>query len=462
MILIGWLFKKKCMPTPTLQDVTTSGNETTDTVKSTNEIAFAAINGDHNIRSYIGQDIDGSGVVGTNNLSGEARGVALRTSEDGSVNALLYQHNLVSLTVIPPETIGGGLSNRVQQLQDADGTIALISDIPDIDILTLQEVTELGNITTEEIVIQNDITITDGGFLQVLNDDDNITAIVSDGGIATISADSSVLVALVTSSDGTQNEIQYLNNEHLLRLHSEILDNEQTQTFQNASGTIALTSDISAPQDLQSCTGIGAVTTNPVEIQNTLTISAGSYIEMIDISGSTTIEVGDGFVSCSSPDGTVGVTLAAYNDTISNVNHIQYASDSHRLILNTAPLTTNRTVRIPDSSGTIALLSDIDNATKDIVITATDADYTVTSAKQFIKLPTITAVRYVTLPNPDIYEGQIIKLRSVNTAGAYNWGYTGSYMPIYPDSTAMMGIHNGHVQVLESDGTDWIVLSQYP
>jgi len=102
-------------------------------------------------------------------------------------------------------------------LPDASGTLALTSDIT---VPTLQEVTDEGNVST------NDIQVTNGSSSAYLRSD---SLKVDDG------TPNSIVV--------TGNKIVFTKTEQL-DLTTPTFTAPRTQTFQNASGTIALLSDI--------------------------------------------------------------------------------------------------------------------------------------------------------------------------------------------------------------------------
>lgn len=93
----------------------------------------------------------------------------------------------------------------------------------------------------------------------------------------------------------------------------------------------------------------------------------------------------------------------------------------------------------------------------DIIKTATNANYTITSAGLLIKLPVITAARNVTLPSPANYVGGTIKIWNQNTA-AFNWSFNTSGGTILVKNAANANIStltNQTWYILLSDGTNW-------
>jgi hypothetical protein len=91
--------------------------------------------------------------------------------------------------------------------------------------------------------------------------------------------------------------------------------------------------------------------------------------------------------------------------------------------------------------------------TADIVNTATDANYTISSSTQLIKLPVITASRTVTLPTAASYTGRLIRIWNQNTSGTFLWTFASTVKN--NDSTTATAIANQTWVVLESDGTNW-------
>lgn len=95
----------------------------------------------------------------------------------------------------------------------------------------------------------------------------------------------------------------------------------------------------------------------------------------------------------------------------------------------------------------------------DAVNTATDANYTVTSALQFVKLPFVTANRTVTIPSASSYTGQTIKIWNQNTAaGGFNWSFAGATVKDATNTT-ITTLANTTVYIIESDGTNWIKMN---
>jgi hypothetical protein len=107
------------------------------------------------------------------------------------------------------------------------------------------------------------------------------------------------------------------------------------------------------------------------------------------------------------------------------------------------------------STTQIATTAFVQTATQDVVNTATDANYTVTSSGQFVKLPLITANRTVSMPTASTYTGRMIRIWNQNTSGIFSWSFTGATVKDAANNTITTVI-NSSVYILESDGTNWI------
>jgi len=94
----------------------------------------------------------------------------------------------------------------------------------------------------------------------------------------------------------------------------------------------------------------------------------------------------------------------------------------------------------------------------DVVNTATDANYTITTSGQFVKLPVITANRTVSIPTASSYTGRIIRIWNQNTSGTFSWSFTGATVKDAANNT-LTTLVNTSVYMLESDGTNWLKLN---
>lgn len=93
----------------------------------------------------------------------------------------------------------------------------------------------------------------------------------------------------------------------------------------------------------------------------------------------------------------------------------------------------------------------------DAVSTATDANYTVTSALQIVKLPVVTAARTVTLPAASGSTGKQIKVWNQNTSGTFLWTFATTVKDA--SNSTITAIANGSWVILESDGTNWLKIN---
>ena len=208
---------------------------------------------------------------------------------------------------------------RKYNLPDADGTIALISDIPSYTTPTLQDVTDEGNETTIPIIVkqtENETTIT------LTSASLNFEDIVN---------------------EGTTN----------LVFESSSIPNQQV-LIKNETGTIALLSDITTPT-LQQVTDEGNTTTNDVKVN-----SLGLY---------SNPQADYGYLSWDGDNGLVlkdDLTQILFRadkggSSLSFVN-----SDDFTAKLDATILTENKTFLLPDADGTIALTADIPTNTSQL------------------------------------------------------------------------------------------------
>ena len=98
---------------------------------------------------------------------------------------------------------------------------------------------------------------------------------------------------------------------------------------------------------------------------------------------------------------------------------------------------------------TYAWLNDL----ADAVNTAADADYTITTAAQLVKLPVITTAHTVILPAAASYTGRQIRIWNQNTSATFLWTFASTVKN--NDSTTVTAIANQTWVVLESDGINW-------
>jgi len=161
-----------------------------------------------------------------------------------------------------------------------------------------------------------------------------------------------------------------------------------------------------------------------------------------------------------------GVPVAGSNTTITNAYPLDVLAGQVNFRAGTKTSAVTLTTLASGTAGTDSLL--VKNPTTnlvgkiaasyyvgpDAVNTATDANYTITSANQFVKLPTITASRTVSIPTASSYTGRIIRIWNQN-ATAFNWSFTGATVKDAANNT-LTNLVSSSVYILESDGTNWL------
>lgn len=119
-------------------------------------------------------------------------------------------------------------------------------------------------------------------------------------------------------------------------------------------------------------------------------------------------------------------------------------------------LGTANQVPIVNSGGTAMAWGSVKAA--DTVNTATDANYTVTSSTQLVKLPVITANRTVSIPTASSYTGLVLIIWNQNTSGTFSWSFTGATVKDAANNS-LSTLVNSSVYLLESDGTNWLKIN---
>jgi hypothetical protein len=164
-------------------------------------------------------------------------------------------------------------ANRVWDFPDKSGTVALLSDVPVVTIPTLQQVTDEGNTTSNDIIVSKE---TGTSYIQVANNDNTLTLQVEGafGSLIELNDYSANRYGLINSSGLNFEEFGYSNinlrdgfltiaNASLkpyislngsdgtltgsVEIKTDLVDGTYIQQLPNASGTIALTSDITTP-----------------------------------------------------------------------------------------------------------------------------------------------------------------------------------------------------------------------
>jgi hypothetical protein len=241
----------------TTQNFNTNGVEVGDTV--TSPFGTALISSiDSNDTLILDTDIDTSDSGITYTIDGDVYGTLTR----GTLSEL-----------------------QVWTLPNATGTLALTTDIP-----TLQQVTTAGNSSTNSMIIQSSAGI-QSVFQTFLDTDANqyssmgYDKVFVKGTSSSLEARTDKIYITAGGIDFTEykkDEIRALalgtNFGLTLDFNKTGAVSSYTQTFQQAGGTIALTSDITSP-DLQTVTNQGSTTTNNVTLDDSrLEVLGGTAI----------------------------------------------------------------------------------------------------------------------------------------------------------------------------------------
>jgi len=306
----------------TLQQVTDAGNITSDQVYVTNGSTFVVLLdpsagitvedssgyfglfgsqniGFHNPGSTYSTQVAYDSVISS--YSGTGGGGALFKYNQISVNDALGTVNQISVTptaiqysqgvsnilkLIVPTLSGGTIT---QSFQDATGTIALLSDIPSYSTPTLQQVTDTGNTTTDNVIFDytgtgNSFTIQDTATLQ--------NTVITPGSVTNTGG--SITTTMGTHAfnvtDGTNSiavgynlgvfKIGFLNNGFLDSIVASAWTAAHTQTLPDKSGTFAMLSDIPSIVPYTGTSPI--VVTGTVISINQSTTSTNGYLSSTD------------------------------------------------------------------------------------------------------------------------------------------------------------------------------------
>jgi len=250
-------------------------------------------------------------------------------------------------------------ANRVLTMPDASGTIALTSDLLNLD---LQDVTDADNTITNDIEIQSNIGISKtfkvyrdintNEFAQMDYDELKINSSPNSN---TIMADK---MNLNTTGFYTHYKLNGIDAEAFgsnyglsLDFNNTTATSSYTQTFQQASGTIALTSDITDVSEWAESTGTRS--------GGDLLVTLGDY-DNSDIGTKLIIDNANDYVKIESGNG----LFSSQGFNIGTNPLSTFGS------LQTNALTSNRVYDFPDASGTIALTSDIPTNTNYVDLTS--------------------------------------------------------------------------------------------
>jgi len=207
-----------------------------------------------------------------------------------------------------------------------------------------------------------------------------------------------------------------------------------------------ITGDITFNSSLVAAIGASKITTamiaaNAVDLTTKVT---GALPVANGGTGQSTYTNGQLLIGNTTGNTLTKATLSAgYGTTVTNgTGSITLASDTATSIVSKANLASQMALKI----------------SADVVNTATDANYTVTSANQLVKLPVVTANRTVSIPTASTYTGRIIRIWNQNTSGTFSWSFTGATVKDAANNT-LTALVNSSVYMLESDGTNWLKLN---
>jgi hypothetical protein len=390
--------------TPTLQSVTDEGNSTTNSIILTNDTVPLNIgyNG-YDVLTFTDNGIDAIlGFYGLNFTDPDGNNGALSLSgaefyysnKQTNYNALgvIYNDYITNkgLDIQYPTSIVG--TDKVQTFQDADGVIALLSDIT---TPTLQEVTD-ALLVDGYAESTNPIVIGGGAFLST---DFTGVASLSGGFSQGYGVDNNGF--RIDKNDGVTQFSSFIKQPIGTPTSSYVWE------LPNASGTIALTSDITTPT-LQSVTDEGNVTSTDIIVAGTtgytdIVISSqvnNSQITITDGTASVILAAqNDGvealiFLSSDLGFATIYPNGAYFSDDVGNSNissgRLELSSSNPEIILTTSSGSTsiktdlitasNLEQQLPNKSGTFAMLDDVPSAGVTSVGLTMPSAFTVTNS----------------------------------------------------------------------------------
>ena len=220
------------------------------------------------------------------------------------------------------------------------------------------------------------LTLTIEGAIE-LNADGN-SIMFKDGTTEIMEVTSNTLKLI--SMQGIQFEGTPDSHETILAFTDPTAD--RTITLPNASGTVALTSDITNTT-ISGTTANGIATyggANQIDIESSLTYTSNTLSHngnfTIDVGNSMTIDVDSGQLNIQ--DAGVqkvklgGSGLDFTDNTAAEITFEGSTDDTHKTVINVTDPTGSRTCTFPDASGTVAL---VENTARQIVSLRTDDAY---------------------------------------------------------------------------------------
>jgi hypothetical protein len=332
-------------PTPTLQQVTTAGNTTSNSVIVSNGA--------------------GSLITVSNNgiffQTSTSHGVIFSNSGFSLVDDLTTQQFSLDFDGLYLKTISGGSGGRIKadlltstqrtyQLPDASGTIALTSDIPPYTTPTLNEVLTEGNTSLLSANV---------GELGIW-DPSNLGYLKVDGGDNSFIFKRSDLGTICTLEDGL---IALQSGSIVGSISTSSLTSTQTYSLPDASGTIALTADltgyvtsVTATSPITSIGGTTPIISTSMATNKLIGRSTAGTGVMEEITVGSGLALSGGTLSSSALSGSILHGIAAGTDTytVTITGATAYADGDAYLINFTNGNTTSATLNI-NGQGAIAL-----------------------------------------------------------------------------------------------------------
>lgn len=335
-------------------------------------------------------------------LTGDIRGI---TDGDGITGG--GTSGTLTLSVNADTTNDFQFNSGVLQLKDiiTAGSVGSSTAIP---VITYDANGRITAVTTASI--STEFTLTDGTNSQTIAGGDTLTVSTSDEIEATVSATDTLTIghADVTRTNNTSTASPAAGGDFTA------IDSITT----NARGhvTAVNTKTVTLPADVD--VSVANLITRLGEISENVTIGDASDVTVI-IPGNLQV---------------TGTTTTNNVETVSTSNGVVFegnAADANELTLLAGSLTADRTVTLPDATGTVALTSDINDATLTVegsggltgsgTFTANDADNTTitishadTSSQASVNNSGLTVIQDVTL---DTY-GHVTALGSADLTSA--------------------------------------------
>lgn len=311
----------------------------------------------------------------------------------GSTGQLDWQGQLVfysgntskTITITPPSLATG---SRTITLPDASGTVALTDDIPTVTDENVKS-TAVTAATTNYLVGSTTSTTTTGGLSKHAS---GVLYTTADSGTSGYTQLRLGNTTATSSAGGKEGQIRLYgtNATYYLDLKpGAIASSNKTITFPNATGTVALTSDIPT---VPTITLNGSSSTSPSFYAPTDAGTNGYVLksngsgaptwasavltdEKLAVSTTLTTNLNYRIIFGSSTTTTAETKLVSnafqYVENGANQVYLQlgnsskqgcisfYNKSSYQIELIPDTLTTNRTITLPDKTGTVALTSDI-------------------------------------------------------------------------------------------------------